>query len=560
MSENLPPLSASDHTQFATYEQSIPEIKTRLVSDFKLGMLLIDASSLRSIEVNFGQAMYENIHESLRKTIAKLKDVKMIRSDDIVVIDALEGELFYIFFSKQRTDGLFHVSDYERLAERIQTFINNNMFSTLYPLLREKQRVNVGYAITFNNPATREERLLQSLIADAKLMSQYQEFKNKMSYKEIVYELIIDKRITTHYQPIVDLNTHEIIGYEALSRGPHDTEYENPYALFSIAKEIGLLYELDWLCKINIFNDAKNLEKKHKLFVNVFSSSIHDSDVRVKYLEELLNNANMNPSDVVFEISEKYTIEDMDFFNEITKLFGKISFAVSIDDSWGGANIALLAGLKIQYIKINISLIRDIEKHKGNRDLINLLITVSRQMGAKVIAEGIQTKSELKALIDLGIVYGQGYLFARPAPAFPKVNITEIYLEDAELKNRLLSSVFYKRGMDYFNKGLFDQSILEFSKVIEIDPSNAEAVYHLAHAYYEDECYGIALKEIDKVFTLNKSIINAYFTRGLIYEKLKKNKEAVDSYKEYLKLAPPIFQSHIELARKRLEALLEIKS
>ncbi len=553
------PLSSAEPSSFPTYEQTLPEIKDRLTQDFKLGMLVIDASGLRNIEMNYGQVIYKNIFESLEKTITKLKEIQRLRKDDILVINEPEGEFFFVFFSKQRNEGVFHISDYESLAERVQTFINNNMFSTLFPLIKDKQRVNVGYAITFNNPAMKEERILQGLIADAKLMAQYQELKNKMSYKEMVYELIIEKKIETYYQPIVNLNTHEIIGYEALSRGPHDTEYENPYILFSIAKEIGLLYELDWLCKINIFNDARNLDKNLKLFVNIVSSSIHDSEIRVKYLEKLLKDANVNPNDVVFEISEKNAIEDAEFFNVITSLYEKIDFAISIDDSWGGTNIALLSGLKVHYIKINMSLIRDIERHKGNRDLIQSLIHVGDEVGAKVIAEGIQTKSELKTLIDLGIAYGQGYLFAHPAPSFPKVNITEIYLEDRELKNRLLSSVFYKRGLDYFNKGLFDQSILEFSKVIEIDPTNIDAVYHLAHAYYEDECYGIALKEIEKALEINKSFSNAYFTRGLIYEKLKRYGEAIESYTEYIRIAPRIFQSHIDLAKVRLEALLDIK-
>jgi EAL domain-containing protein (putative c-di-GMP-specific phosphodiesterase class I) len=545
---------------FLTFEQSILDIKTRLVKDFKLGMLLIDAGSLRIIEENYGKTIYENIFESLKKTIIKLKEIQRIRKDDIVVINEIEGECFYIFFSRQRNEGKFHISDYEALAERIQTFINNNMFSTIFPLLKEKQRVNVGYAITFNNPSVKEERLLQSLIADARVMAQYQELKNRMSYKEIVYELIIDKKIKTYYQPIVDLNTHAIIGYEALSRGPHDTEYENPYVLFSIAKEIGLLYELDWLCKINIFNEARKLEQNLKLFVNIFSSSIHDSEIRVKYLEDLLKDTKIKPNDVVFEISEKYAIEDADFFNEITRLYENTSFAVAIDDTWAGTNIALLSGLKIQFIKISISLIRDIEKHRVNREFIESLLAIASKVGAHVIAEGIQTKTELKALIDLGIQLGQGYLFAHPAPSFPQVNITEIYLEDQDLKNRLLSSVFYKRGLDYFKKGQFDQCILEFTKVVEIDPNNIEAIYHIAHAYYEDECYGMALREITRLLELSPEYSNAYFTQGLIFEKLKHVDEAITAYKEYIRIAPSIFQSNIDLANKRLDALVEQKS
>ena len=214
-------------------------------------------------------------------------------------------------------------------------------------------------------------------------------------------------------------------------------------------------------CKINIFRDAVNLNKDHKLFVNIFSSSIHDSQMRVKYLEDLLSDANIDPNDVVFEISERYAIEDADFFNEITRLYSHTSFAVAIDDSWIGSNIALLKNLKINYIKLNMSLIRDIDKHTISRGLVISLKNIADQIGAQIIAEGIQTKKELRSLIDLGITFGQGYIFARPGPAFPEVNVTEIYMEDDVLKNRLLASVFYKRGMDYFKKGQFDQSILE---------------------------------------------------------------------------------------------------
>lgn len=556
MSDNSPATPTPEFPPLETFEQSLLAIKLRLKNDFKLGMLLIDSTGLRSIESHYGKIIYDNIFESVKKSIIRLRNDNTIRADDIIVINEPEGELFYIILSKQRSDGPFHMDDYEGIAKRIQTAVNKKLFATIFPLIKDNQRINVGYAITFNNPAMKEERILQSLIADAKKMATFQEMKTLMQYKEMVYDLIIEKKIKTLYQPIVNLDSHQIIGYEALSRGPQDTEYENPYVLFSIAREIGLLYELDWLCKINIFNDVRNLDGNLKLFVNIYSSSVHDSKIRVKYLEDLLADTNIKPTDVVFEISEKYAIEDADFFNEITRLYEHTSFAVAIDDTWAGANIALLSGLKIQFIKINISLIRDIEKHKVNREIIRTLVSVSREIGACVIAEGIQTKSELKALIDLGIEYGQGYLFAYPAPPFPKVNITEIYIEDEALKNRLLASVFYKRGIDYFKKGQFDQSILEFTKVIEIDANNKDAIYHVAHAYYEDECYGMALREITRLLALAPDYSNAYFTQGLIYERLGKRDDAINSYKNFISYAPSIYQSNIDLAKKRLEALI----
>jgi EAL domain-containing protein (putative c-di-GMP-specific phosphodiesterase class I) len=420
--------------------------------------------------------------------------------------------------------------------------------------------VNIGYAIAFHNPSIKEERLLQSMIKDAKAIARYRAKRNAMINKENVYELIMHKKLKTVYQPVININTHEVLGYEALSRGPEKTEYENPYILFSIAKDIGLLYELDWLCKTNIFQDAKKLGKTHKLFVNIFSSSIHNSQMRVKYLEDILSNTRIKPNDVVFEISERYAIEDADFFNKITRVYSHTSFAITIDDSWIGSNIALLKNLKIQYIKLNMSLIRDIDRHKFSRELISSLQGISNQVGAEIIAEGIQTKKELRSLIDLGITYGQGYLFARPGPAFPKVNITEIYLEDEVLKKRLLVSVFFKRGMNYFKKGQFDQSILEFSKVLEIDPENIEALYHKAHAFHEDECYGAALRDIEQILHIKPDYTNAYLTKALSLEKCRRYDESIDAFMYYIQNAPAIYQSNIELAKKRMEELLRRKA
>ncbi|MBN2534589.1 MAG: EAL domain-containing protein [Spirochaetales bacterium] len=539
--------------QFPTYAEVLEQVKEKLLNNFKIGMLLIDTSSLNNIEYKHGKIIYENVFVTLKQTIMKIRELKLIREDDVITIDQQEGFLFYIFFSGKKE---FKISDYEKTAEQIQTFINNNMFATIYPLLKEKPLVTIGYAIAFNNPSIKEEHLLQSMIEEAKAIAGYQVKRNSMIYRENVYELIIEKRLKTFYQPIVNINTHQLIGYEAFSRGPEGTEYENPSVLFTIAKDIGLLYELDWLCKINIFQDAKKLSGRHKLFVNIFSSSIHDSRMRVKYLEDILSDAHIKPKDVVFEISERYAIEDADFFNEITRLYSHTSFAIAIDDSWIGSNIALLKNLKIQYIKLNLSLIRDIDKHKLSRELILSLKEVSNRVGAQLIAEGIQTKKELRSLIDLGIAYGQGFLFARPGPPFPEVNITEIYLDDEVLKSRLLASVFFKRGMDYFKKGQFDQSILEFSKVLEIDPENIEALYHKAHAYHEDECYGAALEDIAHILRIKPDYTNAYLTKALVLEKCKRYDESIDAYLYYIKNAPAIYQSNIDLAKKRMEELL----
>ncbi|MBN2442545.1 MAG: EAL domain-containing protein [Spirochaetales bacterium] len=552
MSESIP--------RFPTFAETLDILKQRLITDFKIGMILIDTRSLRNIEYSYGKTIYENVFAVLMQAINSLNETHNIGKDDIITIDQQEGSFFYIFFAKQRDNKEFGVSDYENISERFRIYINNSMFHTVFPSLKEKPCVTTGYSIAFHDPSIKEERILQTMIEEAQVIAHYHGMRNSMINKEKVYELIINKKLETYYQPIVNIQTHQIMGYEALSRGPKNTEYENPHVLFNIAKKIGLLYELDWLCKINIFQDAKKLSGNNKLFVNVFSSSIHDSKMRVKYLEDLLADTDIKPNDVVFEISERYAIEDSDFFNEITRLYTNTSFAIAIDDSWIGSNIALLKNLKIHYIKLNMSLIRNLDQHKLSRELIISLLSIAEKVGAEIIAEGIQTMTELRSLVELGIVYGQGYLFAGPGPAFPEVNVTEMYLGDDMLRGRLLASVFFKRGMDYFQKGQFDESILEFSKVLEIDENNVEALYHKAHAFYEDACYGAAIKDISLLLSMKPDHINAYFTKALTLEKIDKYDESIDAYVHYITHAPAIYQSNIDVAKKRVDVLLKKKA
>jgi EAL domain-containing protein (putative c-di-GMP-specific phosphodiesterase class I) len=80
-------------------------------------------------------------------------------------------------------------------------------------------------------------------------MAKYQEFRIRMRNKEKLQELILKESIKTVFQPIVDLIKNEVIGYEALTRGPEGTEYQNPYLLFDVADETELLFELDRLCR-----------------------------------------------------------------------------------------------------------------------------------------------------------------------------------------------------------------------------------------------------------------------------------------------------------------------
>ncbi|MBN1412570.1 MAG: EAL domain-containing protein [Spirochaetales bacterium] len=544
-----------EHLVFPTYEQKIEEIKKALLDNTKLAVIFVDLTPLKFIESKYGKQIFENMLDSIKNEIVLMKEESFLNDEDIVTTNYISSEYFYIFLVNATREIQVDIQQYEDIANQCHIKINNNLFTLISPLLKEELKVNVGFAVTFYNPSIKEERLLHELLEDAHQMANYQESMQKMTYKEKVFNLIVNKRIKTYYQPIVDLRSLKILGYQASSRGPEKTEFENSYLLFHVAKEIGLLYELDWLCKINIFLDARNLKTGLKLFVNILSTSVYDTDIRIKYLEDILDDTSINPKDVIFEISEKNIILDLDFFNKIRKKYRKIRFAVIIDDTWISSHLAAIKSLDISYIKLNINLIRDINKHFVNKQLVKNIKNMAEEMGAQIIAEGIQSKKELGTLLDLGIQFGQGYLFARPGLPFPEVNLTEMFVQDEALKKKLLSSIFLKRGMDYYNKGDFDKSILEFSKVIEVDRQNRDALYHRALAYFEDGSFIAAGQDLVNLIKAEPKFMPAYFSLGQTYEKQGNTRDAVSAYQRYMTFAKEGRDAHFFLVKQRLSEL-----
>lgn len=407
--------------RISTYQEVIEDVSSLLVKNQSLAALYVNCSHLNKIERHFGKKIYMDVLKKLHTLLLDLKG-KEIRRDDIVVSHEKAGDEFIIFLSKKREDREFFLSDLENSCKRITALLNSSISPLTFPYLRGKPKIVLGYAIVIHNPLIREERLIGKLIDDAKLMSEYQEFKRRMRNKEKLQELILKESIRTVFHPIVDLTNKEIIGYEALTRGPQGTEYENPYILFDVAAETELLFELDRLCRKKALQNARGIKAKHKLFINCLPNAVLDPEFRDSYLKSFLEELKINPFNIVLEVTEREAIENYDLFKEAVQYYSDIGFAIAVDDTGAGySSLETVVELKPQYIKLDISIVRGIDKNMLKQELIKAITVFSREMGSIVIAEGIETEEELKTLREIGINIGQGFLFAKPAPAFPDI-------------------------------------------------------------------------------------------------------------------------------------------
>lgn len=257
-------------------------------------------------------------------------------------------------------------------------------------------------------------------------------------------EILENANIRTVFQPIISLKDGSIMGYEALSRGPKGSVMESPGVLFDIAKVFGKLWELEFMCRIKALETMSKDKNNFYLFINVDPGIINDEKFKKGFTKEFLKQFNINPENIVFEITEKSSITDLNSFKKVIENYKEQGYRIAIDDAGSGySGLKLITDIHPQFIKLDMNLIRDIDRDGLKYALIKTLYEFCLVTDIKLIAEGIETENELNALIDIGIHFGQGYLIQKPLPEIAEIDPKVIDL----IKTRNL-----KKGVLYYNR------------------------------------------------------------------------------------------------------------
>ncbi|HSD66388.1 MAG TPA: EAL domain-containing protein, partial [Vicinamibacteria bacterium] len=266
-------------------------------------------------------------------------------------------------------------------------------------------------------PLIMAERVVARLVGEAWESVRIQRMQADFQTRCRLQDVLLGHQITTVFQPIVDLQTSRLHGFEALSRGPAGTQQQNPATLFEAAAATDLVFELDRHCRRRALQTARELPPPHRLFVNVVPASMYDPDFQGTSLIRLLEGLGLSPERIVLEVSEHYAIENYPLFVEALQNFTQLGFSIAVDDiGKGNSGLETIAHLNPRYLKFDMQLVRDIDTNPIKREMARALKTFADKMESHIIAEGIERDGERGACVDLGLHYGQGYLLARPAP------------------------------------------------------------------------------------------------------------------------------------------------
>ncbi|MDQ2870536.1 MAG: EAL domain-containing protein, partial [Acidobacteriota bacterium] len=394
-------------TELPTVPIIIDALRDRLLDNRDLGVLYIDVEQYSHIEETYGWEVFDALLRHTGKALRRMLGT-VFATEDFVAVNRAGGSDFYVFTTME--PGEDALARLQRKARQVEESLRGSLEEAFGSRIHKRIGVFVGYSVIHSNPQMRVERLVYRALRQAIAIATTKEEERQSLLRETFQEILRKRRIRTVYQPIFDLNTMELHGHEALTRGPLDTAFESPELLFQFAGDHEATWELEQLC---IESAAVHYAAKPggNLFINVEADSITALTNRKETLEPLLRLRQR----VVIEVTERSAIRDIPVFREALSALREKGFRIAIDDAGSGyASLQSIAELRPNYLKVANTLVTGLHADTIKRDVVEMLVNLAKRIDATCVAEGIETPEDLEECRRLGIPYGQGFYLGVP--------------------------------------------------------------------------------------------------------------------------------------------------
>lgn len=225
------------------------------------------------------------------------------------------------------------------------------------------------------------------------------------------------------YQPIVNLRSGKLLGYEGLIRGPIHAPLQAPADLFKVAGENDLTEEIESLCCRTVADQFVHLGLEGKLFINISPAVlVAIADQLVQFTCVASAHDRGSGRSIVFELTESHCPpSDYDKLDEVLRQLRAAGFQFAIDDLGEGfSSLRRWSELQPEFVKIDRHFVRDVHGDALKQQFIRSIVDIARKSRARVIAEGVETEAELAFLLEAGIESAQGFYLGRPEAEPPR--------------------------------------------------------------------------------------------------------------------------------------------
>ncbi|MDQ3387935.1 MAG: EAL domain-containing protein [Gemmatimonadota bacterium] len=377
----------------------------------RLTILYIEFVRYSKLEEIYGWQKLDEVLQSTARAVREFYDGQRWTEESHLMVSHA-GDDDFIFFTDLR-DSPGAEKRINEIAEELEAHIAANLERTQGEDIAGLFGIYIGSAIIFQNPKIRTERLIYRGIREAAHAARSVEHRERSRKIADLKTTLREGAVYIDYHPIVVTDTREIFAYEALARGSH-RGLRSPEVLFSVAEEANLIWELSRLCrKRAIEGIERELQPHQLLFINIDPHDFRDPTFRYLDLDEL---GVKNPERIVLEITERTAITDYPTFQGYLKEFRDRGFRFAVDDAGSGyAGLGSIANLAPDFIKLDISLISNIDASFMKQNLVETMVQFANDHGIQVIAEGVEREEEYEAVKQIGVHFTQGFLFHEPS-------------------------------------------------------------------------------------------------------------------------------------------------
>jgi EAL domain-containing protein (putative c-di-GMP-specific phosphodiesterase class I) len=299
--------------------------------------------------------------------------------------------------------------------DNMLTTLNERWSMKRYQSLNELEEILHQAAVQFDDQTRIKAGISKTL--EIPLMSiSLKSLLARVRERETV-DLINYGRLVSYLQPIVSLkNGGHLYGFESLLRTEAPQQI-SPGKLFGTAHETGLLSLLDKRAR-----EAAIKSKKEKIpagiksFINFLPSTIYNPEYCLRHTFNLVNQYQIDPDELVFEVVESEKIMDIDHLKKVLNTYKRQGMKVALDDVGAGfSTLEVLEMLNPDYVKIDRQYINHCDNDAANQEFLGRVIELAEKLGITVLAEGIERKEELEYCMKIGIDLAQGYYLGKPS-------------------------------------------------------------------------------------------------------------------------------------------------
>ncbi len=397
---------------FRLYDSKQKELTRLLAKGHSIWVVYLDIVKFHEIEFRHGIKACKRILDELTKEINLT--LKPQKSFIKTILESRGGDDFVVYLVPGKnvpwTIGELPEKWVLPLVERLNQRIT--------PWLGESIKLRQGIVLCKTKPGRNADYLLYEAVKEAFLLNKAEPDPQYFSRREEIRCLLQepDTYLKSAFQPIVQIRTGSIFGFEALARLNRSSAFKNVGDLFPFAEKIGQLYPIETLCRRRAISSATRvLKNKETLFLNINPQVLSDPDFTSGQTRKLLQEQNLHPSNVVLEITEHSAIQDFAVFRHALNHYRSQGYRVALDDVGAGySSLQSIAELHPDFLKIDRSLIGGVNADPIKWALLETFVTFSKRIGCHVIAEGVETAEELKTVVQLGVDFVQGFFIAKP--------------------------------------------------------------------------------------------------------------------------------------------------